>query len=272
MNESSVETKELILPTTSSMALAMGPSHPAMHGIIRINLKLEGEIVVDASVDIGFLHRAFEKMVERHTWNQAIIYTDRLNYVSAIINNVGYCLAVEKLLGIEVPPRGTTLRVIMSELSRVADHLTCIGAQVMETGAMTAFLYAMKAREWIWEIVEMVCGARVTTNWTRIGGLMDDVPEEFTSAVRERIPLVRRVIKELDILITRNRIFIDRYRGVGSITKEEALSWGFTGPLLRACGVPYDVRRDFPYLNYDEFDFEVPIGTMGDVYDRYLVR
>lgn len=254
------------------MALAMGPSHPAMHGIIRINLKLEGEIVVDASVDIGFLHRAFEKMVERHPWNQAIIYTDRLNYVSAIINNVGYCLAVEKLLGIEVPPRGTTLRVIMSELSRVADHLTCIGAQVMETGAMTAFLYAMKAREWIWEIVEMVCGARVTTNWTRVGGLMADVSPEFVPAVRERIPLVRRVIKELDILITKNRIFIDRYRGIGAVSKEDAIAWGFTGPLLRASGVPYDVRRDTPYLNYDQFDFEIPVGTQGDVYDRYLVR
>lgn len=267
-----IETRELILPTTGAMALAMGPSHPAMHGIIRLNLKLEGEIVVDASVDIGFLHRAFEKMVERHPWNQAIIYTDRLNYVSAIINNVGYCLAVEKLLGIEVPPRGTTLRVIMSELSRVADHLTCIGAQVMETGAMTAFLYAMKAREWIWEIVEMVCGARVTTNWTRVGGLMADVPPEFVPAVRERIPLVRRVIKELDILITKNRIFIDRYRGIGAVSKEDAIAWGFTGPLLRASGVPYDVRRDTPYLNYDQFDFEIPVGTQGDVYDRYLVR
>ncbi|MBM3329123.1 MAG: NADH-quinone oxidoreductase subunit D [Calditrichaeota bacterium] len=265
-------TREMILPASGNMALAMGPSHPAMHGIVRINLELDGEVIVNASVDIGFLHRAFEKMVERHPWNQAIVYTDRLNYVSAMINNVGYCLAVEKLLDVEVPERGVYLRVIMSELSRVADHLTCVGAQVMETGAMTAFLYAMKAREWIWEIVEMACGARVTTNWTRVGGLMADVPSEFPDAVRTRIPKVREVIKELDKLITKNRIFIDRYRNVGTMPREDAVSWGFTGPLLRASGVAFDVRRDQPYLNYDEFDFDIPVGTIGDVYDRYMVR
>lgn len=266
------ENRELILPALETIPLAMGPSHPAMHGIIRINLQLEGERVVDASVDIGFLHRAFEKMVERHPWNQAIIYTDRLNYVSAMVNNVGYCLAVEKLLGVEVPPRGMVLRVIMSELSRVMDHLTCIAAQSMETGAMTVFLYCMKAREWIYEVVEMCCGARVTTNWTRVGGLCADVPDDFEAAVRTRIPMVREVIDELDKLITRNRIFIDRWRDVGAVSAEDAVNLGFTGPCLRASGVPFDVRRDTPYLNYDEYDFDIPVGTAGDVYDRYLVR
>jgi len=266
------EHRELILPQAETMLLGMGPSHPAMHGIIRLNLALDGERVADATIDIGFLHRGFEKMVERHTWNQAIIYTDRLNYVSAMINNVGYCLAVERLLGVETPPRCVYLRVIMSELSRVMDHLTCIAAQIMETGAMTVFLYCMKAREWIYEVVEMCCGARVTTNWTRVGGLMADVPADFPDAVRQRIPELRFVISEIDKLVTRNRIFIDRYRNVGVMPRDEAISRGFTGPCLRASGVPFDVRRDQPYLNYDEFDFEIPVGTNGDVYDRYLVR
>ena len=264
--------KELLLPTTNYMTLAMGPSHPAMHGIIRINLTLDGERIVDATVDIGFLHRAFEKMVERHTWNQGIVYTDRLNYVSAMINNVGYCLAVEKLLDIELPPRGVFLRVIMSEVSRVIDHLTCVAAQVMETGALTAFLYPMKAREYLYEIVEMCCGARITTNWTRIGGISADVPDNFSDAILDRLPKVRDVISEVDKLVTRNRIFIDRYQNVGSMSKEDAITWGFTGPCLRAAGVPFDVRRDQPYLNYDQFDFEIPVGTRGDVFDRYLVR
>jgi len=254
------------------MNLAMGPSHPAMHGIVRINLTLDGEVVVDSTIDIGFLHRGFEKMVERHTWNQGILYTDRLNYVSAMMNNVGYCLAVEKLLDVEVPARGVFLRVIMSELSRVADHLTCIAAQVMEVGGMTPFLYAMKAREYLWEIVEMCCGARVTTHWTRIGGIIADVPMEFEQALRERIPKVRQVNKEIDGLVTKNRIFYDRFHDVGNMTKEDAIAWGFTGPCIRAAGVPFDVRRDTPYLNYDEFDFEIPIGTQGDVFDRYYVR
>jgi len=265
-------TRELILPAAGTMPLAMGPSHPAMHGIVRFNVELDGEVVVSATADIGFLHRAFEKMVERHPWNQAIIYTDRLNYVSAMINNVGYCLAVEKLLGVEVPRRGQILRVLMSEVARVNDHFTCVAAQVMETGAMTAFLYAMRAREWTYELIEAACGARITTNWTRVGGLCADVPGGFEEAVRERMPKFKATWVELDKLITKNRIFIDRYRNVGTMPKDEAIAWGFTGPLLRASGVPFDVRRDQPYLNYDEFDFEIPVGTIGDVYDRYLVR
>ncbi len=262
----------MILPAASHMTLAMGPSHPAMHGIFKLLLTLDGEMVVDASAEIGYLHRAFEKMVENHTWNQAIVYTDRLNYVSAMMNNVAYCLAVEKLYDLEIPPRGTYLRVILSELSRAIDHLTCIAAQVMETGALTVFLYCMKAREYLYEIVEMCCGARITTNWTRVGGLMADVPNEFEPGVRDCNQKVRVVIKEIDKLVTKNRIFYDRYHLVGSVSREDAISWGFTGPCLRASGVPFDVRRDQPYMNYDEFDFEIPVGTNGDVFDRYLVR
>lgn len=261
-----------MLSPSAPMTLSMGPSHPATHGIIRINLQLDGERVVDSTVDMGFLHRGFEKMCETHAWNQAIVYTDRLNYVSAMINNIGYCMAVEGLLEIETPPRCQTLRVILSELSRVEDHLTCLAAQVMECGALTAFLYTMKAREYVYELIEMACGARVTTNWTRVGGLSMDVPPDFADAIKARIPSIRIVNDEFNKLLTKNRIFIDRVKDVGCMTKEEAIDWGFTGPLLRATGVPFDVRRDTPYLNYDEFDFEIPIGSNGDVYDRYVIR
>jgi NADH-quinone oxidoreductase subunit D len=267
-----LEYREMMLPASAPMMLSMGPSHPATHGIIRINLQLDGERVVDSTVDMGFLHRGFEKMCETHTWNQAIVYTDRLNYVSAMINNIGYCMAVEGLLDIEITPRCQTLRVILSELSRVEDHLTCLAAQVMECGALTAFLYTMKAREYVYELIEMACGARVTTNWTRVGGLSMDVPPDFADAVKARIPAIREVNDEFNKLLTKNRIFIDRVKGIGCMTKEEAIDWGFTGPLLRATGAPFDVRRDTPYLNYDEFDFEIPIGTNGDVYDRYVIR
>ncbi|MCF7810289.1 NADH-quinone oxidoreductase subunit D [bacterium] len=262
----------MMLSPSAPMTLSMGPSHPATHGIIRINLQLDGERVVDSTVDMGFLHRGFEKMCETHAWNQAIVYTDRLNYVSAMINNIGYCMAVEGLLEIETPPRCQTLRVILSELSRVEDHLTCLAAQVMECGALTAFLYTMKAREYVYELIEMACGARVTTNWTRVGGLSMDVPPDFADAIKARIPSIRIVNDEFNKLLTKNRIFIDRVKDVGCMTKEEAIDWGFTGPLLRATGVPFDVRRDTPYLNYDEFDFEIPIGSNGDVYDRYVIR
>lgn len=266
------ENKELVLTSPDLMELGMGPSHPATHGIIRILAELDGERIVTARVDVGYLHRGFEKSMENHTWNQGIIYTDRLNYVSAMMNNIGYCLAVEKLLDLEVPPRGTTLRTIMSEVSRISDHLTCIAAQTMEVGAMTVFLYCMKAREWLYEIIEMACGARVTTNWTRVGGLMMDVPHDFVDELRKRLKPVREVVDEIDKLVTKNRIFYDRFRNVSPMTKEEAIAWAFTGPCLRAAGVPFDVRRDTPYLNYDEYDFEIPIGTKGDVFDRYYVR
>ncbi len=254
------------------MIINMGPSHPAMHGIIKIVLELDGEVIIDADVEIGYLHRGFEKTCEYKSWNQVIPYTDRLNYVSPLINNVAYVDAVEKLLGITVPRRAQIIRVILSEISRITDHLTCIGAAVMEVGAMSAFLYLMKAREWLWELIEMVCGARLTTSYTRVGGLASDIPESFPEACRQRLLDVRQVIKEIDRLLTRNRIFIDRLKGIGVIDKETAISYGFTGPVLRSFGVPYDVRKDQPYLIYDELDFDVPIGETGDLLDRYLVR
>lgn len=254
------------------MWLNMGPSHPATHGTIKIMVKLSGEEIIDCDVDIGYLHRAFEKSCETHTWTQAQVFTDRLNYVSAMINNCGYMMAAEKLFDIEVTERCKVVRTLMSELSRVGDHCTCVGASAMELGAMTAFLYFIKLREWIWELIEEVCGARVTTNWAKIGGLWDDLPEGFEDRCRHVVKRGYDVVAECDRLLTRNRIFMDRMQGVGAISKESAISYGITGPLLRATGVPFDIRKDEPYLAYDRVDFDVPVGTKGDNYDRYLVR
>ncbi len=263
-------------PTTGlrmrSMLLNMGPSHPAMHGVIRIILQLEGEKVVDADVEIGYLHRAFEKEAETVRWHQVFPYTDRLNYVSPLINNVGYALAVEKLLGIDIPERAKYIRVILCELSRIFDHLTCIGPMAMEMGAMTVFLYCMKAREWVQEVIEDVTGARLTVSYCRIGGVKADLPEGFREKTLSAVSRVEEVVDEVDRLLTRNRIFYDRTKFVGVITKEEAISYGFTGPLLRATGVEYDVRKAHPYLVYDRVEFDIPSGANGDTYDRYLVR
>jgi len=254
------------------MWLNMGPSHPATHGTIKIMVKLSGEEVLDADVDIGYLHRAFEKSCENHTWTQGQIWTDRLNYVSAMINNCGYMMAAEKLFDIEITDRCKVVRTLMSEISRVGDHATCVGASAMELGAMTAFLYFIKMREWMWELVEDVCGARVTTNWAKIGGLWNDLPPGFEDKCRGTVQRSREVVAEVDKLLTRNRIFVDRMQGIGIISKEDAISYGITGPFLRSTGVAFDLRKDEPYLAYDRFDFDVPVGTRGDNYDRYLVR
>lgn len=255
-----------------SMMLNMGPSHPAMHGVVRIILEVEGELVTGAEMEIGYLHRAFEKHSESVTWNQVFPWTDRLNYVSPMINNFGYAICVEKLLGIKITPRCAYIRAIMSELARICDHLTCVGASAMEMGAFTAFLYTMKAREWIYELFEDACGARVTVSYGRIGGVKADLPPGFLDRCRHNLKLIAETIGELDGLLTHNRIFMDRTQGLGAITKEDAIAWAFTGPMLRASGVPYDVRRAYPYGAYPEFDFEIPVGENGDVYDRYLVR
>jgi len=252
--------------------LNMGPAHPAMHGIIRIVLELDGENIVKSDVEIGYLHRAFEKMSEQSGYLQVIPYTDRLNYVSPIINNVGYCMAVEKLFGITVPERCQYIRVIMSELSRVTDHLTCIGASAMELGAFTAFLYMIKAREYLYELMEEVTGARLTVSYVRVGGIKGDLPAGFEEKTRNALRETRKVLKECDQLLTRNRIFVDRMKDIGVITKEEALAYGITGPFLRSTGVDYDVRRATPYLVYDRLNFEIPVGTRGDNLDRYLCR
>jgi len=257
---------------TRNMMLNMGPAHPAMHGIIRLILTLDGENVVDAQVEIGYLHRAFEKMSEEGGYLQVIPYTDRLNYVSPVINNVGYCLAVEKLFEIDVPERTKYIRVILSELSRVSDHLTCIGASAMELGAFTVFLYMIKAREYLYELMEEVTGARLTVSYVRVGGVKADLPAGFEEKTRQAIGETRKILKECDELLTRNRIFVDRVKEVGRISKEDALAYGITGPFLRSTGVDYDVRRASPYLVYDRFNFEIPVGTRGDNLDRYLCR
>ena len=254
------------------MYIEVGPQHPAMHGITRFRCQLDGEVVVSMDAEIGYLHRGFEKECEAATYIQVIPYTDRLNYVSPLINNVGYCMTVEKLFGVEAPRRAQFARVIMSELSRITDHLTCNAAAAMEVGAMTVFLYWVKAREYLWEVVEEVTGARLTTNWTRIGGNANDLPDGFMPMLKDRLEKVESALAEGEALILKNKIFIDRMKDVGVMSRERAINYGFTGPMLRATGEPYDVRRSDPYLVYDEMDFEIPVGTVGDCYDRFLVR
>jgi NADH-quinone oxidoreductase subunit D len=254
------------------MLLNVGPAHPAMHGIIRIVTKLDGEQIADVDVEIGYLHRGFEKMSETVDYNGVMPYTDRLNYVSPLINNVGYCMAVEKLIGISVPERCHYIRVIVSEISRICDHLTCIGASAMELGAFTVFLYMIKAREFLWELVEMVTGARLTVSYCRVGGVKADLPAGFDEGCRKALEETRKVLSESDTLLTRNRIFVDRMSGTGKISAEDAISYGITGPFLRGSGVDYDVRKDCPYAVYDRLEFDVPVGTRGDNFDRYLVR
>lgn len=254
------------------MLLNVGPSHPAMHGIVRIVTELDGESVVSSEVEIGYLHRAFEKDSEQFGYLQVLPYTDRLNYVSPLINNTGYCLAVEKLFDLDITERAKFIRVILCEISRVTDHLTCVGASAMELGAFSAFLYLIKAREWLYELVEQVTGARLTISYMRVGGVKGDLPEDFAPKCLKAIKDTREVLKETHLLLTKNRIFVDRVKDTGVISKEDALAYGITGPFLRSTGVDYDVRRASPYLGYEKFDFEIPVGTAGDNYDRYLCR
>ncbi len=257
---------------TRDMMLNIGPAHPAMHGIVRIVTQLDGERVLETDVEIGYLHRGFEKMVETVDYNGVIPYADRLNYVSPLINNMGYCMAVEKLLGITVPERCEYIRVITSEISRISDHLTCVGATAMELGALTVFLYMIKAREHLWDLVEQVTGARLTVSYCRVGGVKADLPEDFAQPCREAFKETRKVLAEADALLTRNRIFTDRMAGTGVISAEDAISYGITGPFLRSTGADYDVRKDCPYSVYDRLPFDVPVGSTGDNMDRYLVR
>ncbi|MBI2228150.1 MAG: NADH-quinone oxidoreductase subunit D [Deltaproteobacteria bacterium] len=263
------DTKELPLET---MDLQMGPAHPATHGTIKFNLKLAGEKVLDCDVEVGYLHRGFAKSCEQATWTQVIPYTDRLNYVSPLINNVGYAMTVEKLLGVETPPRCQCIRVIVSEISRITDHLTCCGMAASELGAITVGFYMIEAREFLMRIVETLTGARLTTTYTRIGGVKHDLPEDFTEQVTQAFQKVRRILADCDRLLSRNRIFIDRMSGVGVISQETAIAYGLTGPILRSTGVNYDVRKAEPYLVYDQLEFEVPLGTKGDNYDRFVCR
>jgi NADH-quinone oxidoreductase subunit D len=256
---------------TEHQILNMGPSHPATHGTVKFLIELDGETVVDLDVQVGYLHRGFEKECESGSWYQCIPYTDRLNYNSAILANVGFCLAVEKLLDLETPERCQWLRVLASELSRIADHLTRCGAACLELQAMTPFLYGIEARELTWDLLETLCGARVTSNYVRIGGVKHGLPPAFPATSRQSIAKIRKLLADFDAVITDNRIFIDRMKGTGMLDKETMIAYGLTGPLLRAAGVPHDLRKAEPYLVYDQIDFDVPIGEVGDNYDRYLV-
>jgi len=259
-------------PLSEIMELQMGPSHPACHGTVKFDLRLDGEHIVSMDTTLGFLHRGFEKMCEQGTWTQAIPYTDRLNYASPLLNNFIFCEAVERLCGIEATERASYLRVILSECSRLADHLTCLGMSVTELGAITAGFYMIEARELFYNMNARVTGARVTVSYGRIGGLVRDVPDDFEQEVRAAIKHTEKVLGDCQKLLERNRIFSDRTVDIGVLTKEEALSFGLTGPLLRATGISYDVRKAAPYMVYDRMDFEVPVGTKGDCFDRFSVR
>ena len=254
------------------MEIQMGPSHPASHGTIKFNLRLDGETILDIDVEIGYLHRGFEKMCEQGTWNHCMPYADRLNYASPILNNVGFALALEKLAGITAPERAQYIRVIGGEISRITDHLTCLGMAVQEVGATSAGFYLIEAREFLYDLVEDLTGARLTVTYCRLGGVMKDLPEDVGDRIATAFKNLRGVLSDCDKLLSRSRIFMDRTRGVGTIGTQDAISWGLTGPLLRATGMSYDVRKAEPYLVYDRFDFEVPTGTQGDNYDRFLVR
>ncbi|HXV36906.1 MAG TPA: NADH-quinone oxidoreductase subunit D [Myxococcota bacterium] len=249
----------------------MGPSHPATHGTVKFLIELDGETIVNLDIQVGYLHRGFEKECESGTWYQAIPYTDRLNYNSAVLANIGYCMAVEKLLGIETPERCQWLRAMSGELSRVADHLTRCGAACLELAAMTPFLYGIEARELTWDLLEMLCGARVTSNYIRIGGVKHGMPADFPATAKDFIARIRKLLADFDKVVTSNRIFVDRLQGTGVISKEDCIRYAVTGPILRSAGVGLDLRKAEPYLTYDQIDFDVPVGTVGDNYDRYLV-
>ncbi|HEX2916417.1 MAG TPA: NADH dehydrogenase (quinone) subunit D [Chloroflexia bacterium] len=254
------------------MRLNLGPQHPSTHGVLQVVLDLEGEVVVRCDPVPGYLHRGTEKLAENKYYNQIVPLTDRLDYVSAFNNNVAYVMAVEKLLGIELPDRAVWLRVILMELQRIASHLIWYGTHIMDIGAVTAFLYAMRERELILDIFEMCCGARLTYSYCRVGGLMADTPPGFEEKVREFVKIFPEAYKEYNKLVTKNPIFMDRTIGVGVVTAEDAIDMGLTGPCLRGSGVFWDLRKHDPYYTYDMLDFDIPLGTKGDCYDRYLVR
>jgi NADH-quinone oxidoreductase subunit D len=257
---------------TDTMEVRMGPSHPAVHGTVRIVVELSGETVTKADVQIGYLHRGFEKMCERGCWSQCFPYVDRLNYASPMLNNVGFALAVEKMLGVTVPIRCQYYRVVLGELARIADHMVCLAAMSMELGAFTPFLYFCKAREHIFDVFEEECGARVTHSFGRVGGMAKPPTDDFKDMVRAALPPVLALVDDCEKLLAKNRIFMDRVQGIGAMSAKDALALGWTGPCLRATGVPYDVRKAHPYLVYDELEFDVPVGTQGDCYDRFTVR
>ena len=254
------------------LTLNMGPSHPSTHGVLRLILELDGEIVTKATPEIGYLHRGDEKIAENMQFNQFLPYTDRLDYLAPVANNVAYALAVEKLMGWEIPPRGKAIRVIACELARISAHLLMIGCLGMDLGATTLFLYTFTEREKIYNLMELLTGARFTTSYTRIGGQTHDLSPAFLAQLKEFLRTFPPAFVETDKLVTRNRIFVDRTKDIGVITKEDAIAYALSGPNLRGSGVGHDLRKKHPYLDYQNYDFEVPVGTVGDCYDRYLVR
>jgi NADH-quinone oxidoreductase subunit D len=250
----------------------MGPSHPATHGVLRLVIELDGEVVRSCKPDIGYLHRGFEKIAENKTWQQFMTWTDRMDYLAPISNNVGYILAVEKLLGIEVPQRAKVLRVMLCELARISAHMLWLGTHALDLGAATVFFYTFQQRELLYDLFEKLTGARLTTSTVRIGGMARDASDEWLDEVRQFCKEVVPVIDECEKLLTRNRIWVERTASIGVLSRDEAIAMGCTGPVLRASGVEWDLRKAQPYLGYEEYDFEIPIGTHGDTYDRYLVR
>jgi NADH-quinone oxidoreductase subunit D len=262
-----------VTPTSEhGVIVNIGPSHPATHGTVQIIAELDGEKVVRTDVHPGYLHRGFEKECEDHTWHNLMPYVDRLNYVSPLVNTFAYCEAVEKLLGVEIPPRAKYLRTLLSEYSRIVDHLTCVAAGLMELGAMTAFLYLVMLRDYMYEHIADLTGARVTHTYSRIGGVAHDLPPGWLGRMEEILVRYDDFVGRVHKLVDRNRIFIDRMRNVGTLSQADAISYGCTGPMLRSTGIPRDLRKDTPYLAYAELDFEVPVGINGDNYDRYFVR
>lgn len=261
-----------VVPGDDHMMLNLGPQHPSTHGVLRVLLELDGEVVVKCIPDLGYLHRGIEKLGEYRMYNQFVPWTDRTDYVAAFTGNLAFVKAVEDLMGIEVPERGQYLRVIFSELQRIASHLLWLGTHAMDLGAVTVFLYALRERELILDLLEMQTGARLTLNSQRVGGFPKDLPPGFIEKLEEFVAVMPQHFKEYDTMLAENPIFLRRVKGVGVISAEDAIQWGLTGPSLRGSGVAYDVRKARPYAVYDRLDFEVPIGTHGDVYDRFLVR
>jgi NADH-quinone oxidoreductase subunit D len=254
------------------LVLNMGPSHPATHGVLRLVLELDGEIITKAIPDVGFLHRGDEKIAENMHYNQFVPYTDRLDYLAPLANNVAYAMAVEKLLGWELPARGQAIRTLCCEMARISSHLLGVGVFAMDVGAMTVFLYTFTQRETIYNLTEQLTGARFTTSYTRVGGMTRDLSPDFLGRLSAFLDELEPCVEEIDKLLTRNKIFLDRTKDLGIISKEDAIAYGITGPNLRACGVPHDLRKAQPYLDYEKYEFDIPVGEVGDCFDRYLVR
>lgn len=264
--------KEAVELQTRELTINMGPQHPATHGVLRLVLDLDGETVVKCTPYIGYLHRGVEKLAENRTYLSALPLTDRLDYISAMANNQGYCLAVERLFGVEAPERAKYIRTIVAEMSRISSHILWLGTHALDIGAMTVFLYAFREREWLLDLFEMLCGARLTTSYARIGGVRNDVSQEFLDSLYKFTGEFPGRIEEYETLIDQNRIWLKRTKGIGVIEPDEAVNWGLSGPTLRGSGVFYDVRKHMPYDAYDKVEFDVPIGKRGDVYDRYRCR